>query len=208
MCFRIEPRRVPATEMQNPVWPNLAGCPGTARRAARLGSGASPSYHDYLPGSSFGLAGWIPRSKENFHERRDSSRLPRSDRSLRLRQHLQDPLDLQRPSATRGNLLELPSVLHRKAEAGGYRRPSRTIPAEVRKGRQEELIANPSFRGSGLWQAVCARGALVRRVKQARAKIPAAVAGESAPLPAYQRILMANWIWREVVWVESMSPAL
>ena len=50
---------------------------------------------------------------------------------MRLRQHLFHPLHAgENP---RGNLLRLPSLLHRQAEVRRYRRPNRKIPEEIRR---------------------------------------------------------------------------
>ena len=63
-------------------------------------------------------------------EGRDSPEVPRGRGSLRVRQHVQDALDQTR--AAPRNLLRLPSVLHRAAEADRHRRPRRAVHQEVR----------------------------------------------------------------------------
>src|SRR5579863_1203078 len=63
-----------------------------------------------------------------------TSCIQRSARALRVRQYFFDPLDPQ-GRYFGGNLLELPSVLHRQAEADGHRRPRRALPPQVRQER-------------------------------------------------------------------------
>ena len=65
--------------------------------------------------------------KEAIHPR-----VPRRRGPLRVRGNVEDPLDQAR--AAPGNLLELPSVFHRPAEADRYRRPHRSgSPASIRR---------------------------------------------------------------------------
>src|SRR5215475_8705040 len=78
------------------------------------------------------------------NEGSDSSRLQRSPRALRLRQCVHDPLDSQRRHQP-GNLLQLPPVLYRQAEAGGYRRTRGALSPQVREGDQE--VKRQAFRG-------------------------------------------------------------
>src|SRR5438105_5694337 len=59
------------------------------------------------------------------------SRLSHFEGPLRLRRHLGDALDWRR-SAPR-HLLELPSLLHRQAEADRHAGPHRPVPEEVRQ---------------------------------------------------------------------------
>ncbi len=62
----------------------------------------------------------------NDDEAADPSRVRPGPRALHLRQRVQDPLHPGRDA--RGDLLELPPVLHGQAEAGGHRRPRRALP--------------------------------------------------------------------------------
>src|SRR6185503_9064367 len=61
------------------------------------------------------------------YESRNTSEVSGVGSSLRLRQHLQDPLHPKRDFA--GYLQPLPSVLHRHAEVCGHRRPRGQVPA-------------------------------------------------------------------------------
>src|SRR6185369_4683401 len=69
--------------------------------------------------------------KEHGREGRHSSRLPRSRGALRLRDDVEDAFD-EEGTAPR-NLLELPPVLHRTAEADRHRGPRRAVHAQVRR---------------------------------------------------------------------------
>src|ERR1043166_4542988 len=74
----------------------------------------------------------------NFPDRKDSQthegwyspRVQRSERHLRLWPYVQDPFH---PPGRypRGDLLRLPSLLHRTPEAGRHRRPHRSLREEV-----------------------------------------------------------------------------
>ena len=55
-------------------------------------------------------------------------------RALLLRQRIRHALD--EAGAARRGVLELPPVLHGQAEADGYRRPRRALPAPAREGRR------------------------------------------------------------------------
>src|SRR6266576_6036987 len=58
------------------------------------------------------------RDRMELHETRYSSRLSSRHGALRLRPHVSDSLNRQGRHAARGNLLELPSLLHGQAEVG------------------------------------------------------------------------------------------
>ncbi|CAA9482003.1 MAG: LSU ribosomal protein L31p @ LSU ribosomal protein L31p, zinc-dependent, partial [uncultured Solirubrobacteraceae bacterium] len=64
-------------------------------------------------------------------EDRNPSRLRRVPCDLHLREHLRDPVD--RALDPRRDLLQLPSVLHRPAEARRYRRSRRALQAPRRQ---------------------------------------------------------------------------
>ena len=73
----------------------------------------------------------------------NSPGLPRSECDLRLRTQVPNPFGAQ-GRHTRGNLLQLPPVLHRQAEADRYRGPRGPLPeevSEVPRRRQEKLGA-------------------------------------------------------------------
>ena len=63
-------------------------------------------------------------------ERRNSSKVSEGDCDLRLWQHLRHRLYQERSSCW--NLLEVPSVLYRQAEAGRYRRTCRSLQEALR----------------------------------------------------------------------------
>ena len=67
----------------------------------------------------------------------------RRRRALRVRRDLEDPFDQTR--AAPRNLLELPPVLHRQAEADGHRRPRRAVQQEVRRAD----VGEPQSSGKG-----------------------------------------------------------
>jgi hypothetical protein len=80
------------------------------------------------------------------HETRNSPRLPRCYRALRLRAHFPDAFDHKGRHVKGGNLLELPSLFHRQAEAYRHRRARRAIHEEIRRCRcqgrsREEVVA-------------------------------------------------------------------
>src|SRR3954468_13256348 len=92
------------------------------------------------PWSRWSLAATWPRRPPLLSwpddEDRDPSRVRPRDRSLRLRQRVPDALDQAR--AARRGVLELPPVLHGQAEADGFRRPRRALPAPAREGRRPQ----------------------------------------------------------------------
>jgi hypothetical protein len=79
------------------------------------------------------------------HETRNSPRLPRCYRALRLRAHFPDAFDHKGRHVKSGNLLKLPSLFHRQAEAYRHRRARRAIHEEIRRcrcqGRSREEVA-------------------------------------------------------------------
>ena len=83
------------------------------------------------------------------HETRNSPRLPRCYRALRLRAYFPDAFDHKRRYAKGGNLLELPSLFHWQTEAYRHRRPRRAIHEEIRRrrcqGRGREEVAAALF---------------------------------------------------------------
>src|SRR4030042_10293 len=70
------------------------------------------------------------------HEGQDTSEVRESRGPLRLRQHVRDAQ--HRRFDPRGNLLDVPPVLHRQAEVHGYRRGGRAVPEKVRHILYEE----------------------------------------------------------------------
>ena len=68
-------------------------------------------------------------TRRKLSERKDSSQVFRNQHHLRLRQRDQNPLDGKGHS--RGNLLGLPPVFHRKAKTGGYRRQGGTFQTKI-----------------------------------------------------------------------------
>ena len=83
------------------------------------------------------------------HETRNSPRLPRCYRALRLRAHFPDAFDHKRRHVKGGNLLELPSLFHWQTEAYRHRWPRRAIHEEIRRcrcqGRGREEVAATLF---------------------------------------------------------------
>ena len=75
------------------------------------------------------------------HEGRHPPRVRPRDRALRLREHVHHAFDEAR--AARRDLLELPPVLHRQAEARRHGRPRRALPAAAREGRARRARARP-----------------------------------------------------------------
>src|SRR5437660_6257321 len=69
-------------------------------------------------------------------EGRHSSEVPRRRGQMRLRRDMEDPVDQAR--AAPRNLLELPSVLYRQAEADRHRGPRRAVYEEVRRADVRE----------------------------------------------------------------------
>src|SRR5262249_55505740 len=69
------------------------------------------------------------------HEGRYPSAVREGDDCLCLRQHHRDALDPQ--DHPRRDLLRLPPVLHRQAEAGRHGWPGGTLPAQVRPPQRE-----------------------------------------------------------------------
>src|SRR5438067_10987346 len=72
-------------------------------------------------------------------------RLSHLEGPLRLRRHVGDPLDRRRPAPR--HLLELPSLLHREAEADRHAGAHRPVPEEVRE-RAEGSAKEGEARGS------------------------------------------------------------
>src|SRR5439155_20626107 len=72
--------------------------------------------------------------------------VPTGSSPLRLRRRVDDGLDQER--AAHRDLLELPSVLHRKTEAGRLSRPHRPIPAALREEGQEIMSLRSAWLGS------------------------------------------------------------
>src|SRR5439155_10865787 len=68
------------------------------------------------------------------YERRNPPQVLRCPGELRLREPVPDVLDQGRDPS--GDLLGLPPVLHRKAEADRYRRSDRAVPQEVRPSEE------------------------------------------------------------------------
>src|SRR6266516_993199 len=103
-----------------------------------MGNCSRPSDAAVRPGFA-GFAVETGRDERQPHETRYSPRLSRrlSRRygALRLRPHVPDALDHQRRHDARGNLLELPPLLHRQAETCGHRRPRRALQQEIRRRR-------------------------------------------------------------------------
>jgi hypothetical protein len=80
-----------------------------------------------------------------FREGGHSSRVCRDDHYLRLRRG--HPHPVHPPRYPGGDLLEVPSVLHRQAEAGGHGRAHRALPEEVRpEALAAALGAGPASR--------------------------------------------------------------
>src|SRR5262249_6124285 len=77
------------------------------------------------------------RERLEIHEARYSSRLSSRNRSLCLREQFSNAFHRQGRQAERRNLLQLPSLLHRQAEACGHRRPRRALHQEVRRRRSQ-----------------------------------------------------------------------
>src|SRR5712691_13499491 len=73
------------------------------------------------------------------HEARNPSRVQGRQRPLRLRGDLDHEVD-EGPGAASRDLLQLPSLLHREAEAHRLRRPGGALHAQV---RQEEGTGSP-----------------------------------------------------------------
>src|SRR5439155_17518110 len=65
------------------------------------------------------------------HEAGDPPRIRQERRAMLVREHVRDALD--QPGDPRGAVLAMPPVLHGQAEAGGRRRPGRTLPAPLRE---------------------------------------------------------------------------
>src|SRR6267143_5526641 len=100
------------------VWWNL-----TFRVSLRVASRPSDAavahpFRDEALLSDEELAVQTGRDRMELHETRYSPRLSSCYGALRLRSHLSDSLDHQGRYAARGNLLQLPSLFHRQAEAG------------------------------------------------------------------------------------------
>ena len=114
--------------------------PAGARGAARAGSLRGRLRGGGGGGSSRGSGGAGSRARSarlDRREARDPSRVRRGPRVVHVRQRVHDPLDQAR--AARGDLLELPPVLHGPAEARGHRRPRRAVPAP----RRQQHAARP-----------------------------------------------------------------
>ena len=117
---------------------SLAGAAlaGPARRAAGLAGPRRACYTEMLVITCRKVAR-RPRAarpdpaKGHDREARHPSRVPRGHRPLRLRRHVADPLHQEgRPPR---HLQQLPSVLHRPAEADRHRGPRRALQQEVRR---------------------------------------------------------------------------
>src|SRR5215471_9586837 len=82
---------------------------------------------------------FTPKGISPRHEGRNSSRLRRNQCDLRVRSHVQNAVHAQ-GRYPRGNLFQLPPVLHWETKAGRYGGPRRALRKEVREvqSRQEE----------------------------------------------------------------------
>src|SRR5579863_8122716 len=94
------------------------------------------------------------------YEGSHSSRLQRNPCYVRVRQQLHNPLDPQGRHPRR-NLLQLPSVFYRQAEADGYRRPRRAFPPQVRQERSTEGLSNSLAPLRGFWRASATEALLI-----------------------------------------------
>ena len=77
----------------------------------------------------------------DLDEDRDPPRVRTLPRALLVRQRVLHPLD--EAGDARRDLLRLPPVLHRQAEAGRHRRPRRALPAPRRQARRRPARADP-----------------------------------------------------------------
>src|SRR5260221_8852615 len=94
-------------------------------------------------------------------EGRDPPRLRPCNRALQLRKHVHDAFDAAR--VARGDLLELPPVLHRQAEARRHGRPCGTVPAAAREGRARRALVlvtamSQAVGGQAVLEGVMMRG--------------------------------------------------
>ena len=98
-------------------------------------------------GSCFVILEIHPKGISPQHESRNSPRLRRNQRNLRLRSHVQNALDSQ-GRYPRGNLLQLPPVFHRTSEADGHRGPRREVREEVSEVQKRKRRTSPQPSGA------------------------------------------------------------